>query len=147
LFAKTVRAESHGCMRVQNPDQFATILMKRVQGWSPSQVASAIQNSEDQQVALKQKIPVYVNYFTLRVNDDGSISTFHDLYGHDSRMAAALFGEAMPMAYDQPQGVEDYAVNADPFPPQSYPEPQRQRRRSGRPINTIADSISAFINN
>ena len=24
LFAKTIRAESHGCMRVQNPEQLAT---------------------------------------------------------------------------------------------------------------------------
>ena len=38
----------------------------------------------------KEKIPVYITYFTLRVNDDGSISTFGDIYGHDSRMAAAL---------------------------------------------------------
>ena len=26
----------------------------------------------------------------LKVNDDGSISTYEDIYGHDSRMAAAL---------------------------------------------------------
>lgn len=143
LFAKTIRAESHGCMRVQNPDQFAVTLLKHVQGWSASQVSSAIANGEDQHVALKQKIPVYINYFTLRVNADGSISTFRDLYGHDSRMAAALFGEPLPMAYEQPQMVEDYyAVNQPP--PRAY---QQQRRRSGRTINTIADSISAFINN
>ena len=141
LFAKTIRAESHGCMRVQNPDQLALTLLKQVQGWSAAQVASAIRNSEDQQVALKQKIPVYINYFTLRVNDDGSISTFRDLYGHDSRMASALFGE--PMAYEPPTGVEDFAVNANGVPPRAYP-----RRRRGRgPSSTIADSISAFINN
>ena len=43
-----------------------------------------------QHVALQQKIPVYITYFTLKVNDDGSISTFGDIYGHDARMAAAL---------------------------------------------------------
>jgi L,D-transpeptidase YcbB len=143
LFAQTIRAESHGCMRVQNPDQFAVTLLKHVQGWSASQVAAAIANGEDQHVPLKQKIPVYINYFTLWVNDDGSISTVADIYGHDARMAAALFGEPLPMAYEQPQMVEDYAVNQPP-PPRAY---QQQRRRNGRPINTIADSISAFINN
>jgi len=142
LFAKTVRAESHGCMRVQNPDQFAVTLLKHVQGWSAPQVSSAIANSEDEHVALKQKIPVYINYFTLWVNADGSISSFRDIYGHDSRMAAALFGEPLPMAYEPPQMVDDYAVNQPP--PRAY---QQQRRRGGRPINTIADSISAFINN
>ena len=90
LFAKTVRAESHGCMRVQNPDQLALTLLKEDQGWSAGRVASAIAGGPDQHIALKEKIPVYITYFTLRVNDDGSISTFGDIYGHDSRMAAAL---------------------------------------------------------
>jgi L,D-transpeptidase YcbB len=90
LFAKSVRAESHGCMRVQNPDQLALTLLKRDQGWSAGRVASSIQNGYDQQIPLRQKIPVYVTYFTLWVNNDGTISTFGDLYGHDARMAAAL---------------------------------------------------------
>ncbi|MGC2410229.1 MAG: L,D-transpeptidase family protein [Methyloceanibacter sp.] len=90
LFAKPVRAESHGCMRVQNPDQLAVTLLKHDQGWSAGRVASAIQNGYDQHVALNQTIPVYITYFTLWVNDDGSISTFGDVYGHDARMAAAL---------------------------------------------------------
>jgi L,D-transpeptidase YcbB len=90
LFARPVRAESHGCMRVQNPDQLALTLLKRDQGWSAARVASSIQNGYDQQVPLRQTIPVYVSYFTLWVNNDGTISTFGDLYGHDARMAAAL---------------------------------------------------------
>ena len=90
LFAKTVRAESHGCMRVQNPDQLALTLLKQDQGWSAGRIASAIQGGPDQHIALRQRIPVYITYFTLWVNNDGSISTFGDLYGHDSRMAAAL---------------------------------------------------------
>ncbi|MGB6441203.1 MAG: L,D-transpeptidase family protein [Methyloceanibacter sp.] len=90
LFAKTVRAESHGCMRVQNPDQLALTLLKEDQGWTAGRVAAAIQGGPDQHIALRQKIPVYVTYFTLWVNDDGSVSTFGDIYGHDARMAAAL---------------------------------------------------------
>ena len=90
LFAKQVRAESHGCMRVQHPDQLASIIMKHDQGWSGARTISALDNSYDQQVALRNKIPVYITYFTLKVNPDGSFSTFGDLYGHDPRMAAAL---------------------------------------------------------
>jgi murein L,D-transpeptidase YcbB/YkuD len=116
LFAKPVRAESHGCMRVENPDQLAAILLKEDQGWSSAKVASAIQGSYDQHIALQQKIPVYVQYFTLRVNEDGSISTFNDLYGHDARMAAALkLGGALP---PDPLFVED-----------SEPEPRQVSRR------------------
>ncbi len=90
LFAKPVRAESHGCMRVQNPDQLAAVLLKRDQGWTQGRIASAIANGYDQHVKLNQKIPVYITYFTARVNEDGSLETFGDLYGHDARMAAAL---------------------------------------------------------
>ena len=90
LFANPVRAESHGCMRVQNPDQLAAVLLKQDQNWSQGQTMSAIENGYDQHIALRQKIPVYISYFTLKVNDDGSVATYGDLYGHDARMAAAL---------------------------------------------------------
>jgi murein L,D-transpeptidase YcbB/YkuD len=90
LFAKQVRAESHGCMRIQNPGQLAAILLKIDQGWSRGRVDSALENGHDHSVVLRQKIPVYVTYFTTWVNEDGTVSTFRDLYGHDARMASAL---------------------------------------------------------
>ncbi len=89
LFAKPVRAESHGCMRVQNPDEFAAVLLKEDQNWSRARVMSAL-DGYDQHIALQQKIPVYITYFTAKVNEDGSLVTYGDLYGHDARMAAAL---------------------------------------------------------
>ena len=70
LFAKPVRAESHGCMRVQNPDQLAAVLLKQDQGWGAG--ANRLghpRTAYDQHVALQQKIPVYITYFTLWVND------------------------------------------------------------------------------
>jgi murein L,D-transpeptidase YcbB/YkuD len=90
LFANPVRAESHGCMRVQNPDQLAAVLLRRDQGWSQARTISAIETGYDQHVSLRQRIPVYVTYFTLKVNADGSLSSYGDLYGHDARIAAAL---------------------------------------------------------
>ena len=90
LFAQPDRAESHGCMRVQNPDQLALILLKHDQGWNEARVASAISDGYDSHVALRQRIPVHITYFTLKVNEDGSTSNYADIYGHDARMAAAL---------------------------------------------------------
>jgi murein L,D-transpeptidase YcbB/YkuD len=77
-------------MRVQNPDQLAAVLLRQDQGWSQARTMSAIETGYDQQIPLRQRIPVYITYFTLKVNDDGSVSTYGDLYGHDARMAAAL---------------------------------------------------------
>jgi murein L,D-transpeptidase YcbB/YkuD len=120
LFAQSVRAESHGCMRVQNPAQLAQLLLMRDQGWSMARVASAVDGSEDNHIALKEKIPVYITYFTLRVNDDGSISTFRDIYGHDARISAALSGK--DVFYDQPTQQDIEAVA-------SRPEPRGRRYR------------------
>jgi murein L,D-transpeptidase YcbB/YkuD len=89
-YGQPYRAVSHGCVRVQNPDQLALVILRHDQNWTQERVASAFRGSGDNHVALEQKIPVYISYFTLRVNDDGSISTFRDIYGHDARMMAAL---------------------------------------------------------
>ena len=77
-------------MRVHNPDLLAAIIMKHDRGWSQARTLSALETGYDQQVPLGQKIPVYITYFTLKVNPDGSLSSYGDLYGHDARMAAAL---------------------------------------------------------
>ncbi|HEX2380400.1 MAG TPA: L,D-transpeptidase family protein [Methyloceanibacter sp.] len=96
LFAQTVRAESHGCMRVQYPEKLAEIILNHDKGWSPARVESTFDAGGDNHVALDHKIPVYITYFTVKVNDDGSLSTFNDIYGHDSRMIAALNGKYVP---------------------------------------------------
>ena len=57
LFANPVRAESHGCMRVQNPGELAAIIMKQDQGWSQGRTFSAIETGYDQQVPLQAEDP------------------------------------------------------------------------------------------
>jgi hypothetical protein len=146
LFAKTVRAESHGCMRVQNPDQFAAVILGRDQHWSKGQVEQAFYNSQDRQVPLKEGIPVYINYFTLWANDDGTMSKFTDLYGHDARMAAALFNEPMPYDAGMPYEEASFPVSSEPAPPVRRAQANR-RQAAGRSHNSIADSLSNFLNN
>jgi murein L,D-transpeptidase YcbB/YkuD len=90
LFNKEVRAESHGCMRVQNPDEFATVLLKHDRSWSQANTEHQIRTANDSGIALKNRIPVYITYFTAWANPDGSLSTYRDIYGHDARMARAL---------------------------------------------------------
>ena len=98
LFSQTVRAYSHGCMRVQNPDQFAAVLLAHDQGWSNADVERAIANNQNQQVRLQTHIPVHVAYFTAWVQEDGSLATFGDWYGHDRRLELALTGQTALLA-------------------------------------------------
>jgi L,D-transpeptidase YcbB len=108
-YGQPYRAVSHGCVRVQNPDQLALVILRHDQNWTQERVASAFRGSGDNHVALEQKIPVYISYFTLRVNEDGSISTFRDIYGHDTRMVAALNGKKV--ALDAPTNDKRGAAN------------------------------------
>jgi hypothetical protein len=89
-------------VRVQNPEELAAVVLGYDQGWNAARVASAIDNGYDQHVALQHKIPVHITYFTLWVNDDGSMLSFADVYGHDARMATALFGDSV--GFDYPLG-------------------------------------------
>ena len=57
LFAKTVRAESHGCMRVQNPDQVATLLLGHDQGWTSARVDSAMNGVDDNHMRVAASHP------------------------------------------------------------------------------------------
>ncbi|HUW73604.1 MAG TPA: L,D-transpeptidase family protein [Methyloceanibacter sp.] len=134
LFANAVRANSHGCMRVQNPDQFATVLLGHDQDWTAARVNSAMHGSIDaNKVLLKQHIPVYLTYFTAQVDKDGSLKQFRDLYGHDRRMIAALNGRALPV------GLPGSEVASE-----SQRPPVRRGRRNAADFNAITRAIFDF---
>ncbi len=90
LFDKTIRTYSHGCIRVRNPRKLAELILRRDRGWSPGNVGAAIQSGKNQHVNLKRPIPINITYFTARVEKNGRITYFGDIYGHDARMSAAL---------------------------------------------------------
>ena len=89
LFAKENRYFSHGCMRVQYPEQLAQVILGR-QGWSGTRIANQIGSGKRRIVNLKQHIPVHVTYLTSWANKDGSVHFRDDVYGRDKILAKAL---------------------------------------------------------
>jgi murein L,D-transpeptidase YcbB/YkuD len=89
LFALSRRALSHGCVRVEDPRDFARFVLNGPE-WSPEAIDRAIATGQTQSVALPQKIPVYMLYWTAFVDPDGTIEFRDDLYGRDRRLAEAL---------------------------------------------------------
>ena len=92
LFAKEERAFSHGCMRVQNPDQYASTLLNIVlpnERYSPERIRSMYGRSE---IDLKfpTPIPVNITYQTAFVDDAGKLQFRKDIYGRDAAMIALL---------------------------------------------------------
>ncbi len=86
LFADSVRAYSHGCVRVQNPREFAQILL----GWNKDQVEKGLAIEDTHSVQLPQKVPVHLTYFTAWTDDTGKVQYYDDIYGRDGAMAKAF---------------------------------------------------------
>jgi len=97
LFANAVRAYSHGCVRVQNPMDFADALLKEEPDLN-AKVLESMFGPTERWVNLKTHVPVHIAYFTLRVDPDGTIRSFADIYGHNKKLIALLNGTGTPAA-------------------------------------------------
>ncbi|HLZ04016.1 MAG TPA: L,D-transpeptidase family protein [Bradyrhizobium sp.] len=92
LFAKDERAYSHGCMRVQYPDQYASVLLNITEPnehWTPEKIRS-MYSSNEVDLKFPTPIPVNITYQTAFVDDAGKLEFRKDLYGRDATMIAML---------------------------------------------------------
>ncbi|MBR1122672.1 L,D-transpeptidase family protein [Bradyrhizobium lablabi] len=92
LFAHEVRAYSHGCMRVQNPDVYAATLLNITMpnaSYTPEKIRAMYGRSE---IDLKfpTPIPVNITYQTAFVDDAGKLQFRKDIYGRDAAMIALM---------------------------------------------------------
>jgi L,D-transpeptidase YcbB len=86
LFGETTRAFSHGCVRVQNPREFASVLL----GWDAADIDAATDSGESTSQTLKTKIPVHITYFTAWPNETGIVQFYADVYSRDANMLKAF---------------------------------------------------------
>jgi murein L,D-transpeptidase YcbB/YkuD len=92
LFAKEERAFSHGCMRVQNPDQYAATLLGIEfphEHYTPEKIRSMYGRNEID-IKFPTPIPVHITYQTAFVDDAGKLQIRKDVYGRDATMLALL---------------------------------------------------------
>jgi murein L,D-transpeptidase YcbB/YkuD len=90
------RMYSHGCMRVQDPGRLAELLLSEDKGWPAEQVRGMLAAGYNNEVELTKPFPVHVTYFTAVAGEGGQVNYYRDIYGYDSRMAAALGGKPLP---------------------------------------------------
>ncbi|HHY49679.1 MAG TPA: L,D-transpeptidase family protein, partial [Alphaproteobacteria bacterium] len=89
LFQRSFRAYSHGCIRVQNPMEFADALLVN----EPTITRASLESEfgpKERWNNLSRHIPVHLTYFTLRVDEDGTIRSFGDVYGANKRLITLL---------------------------------------------------------
>ncbi len=92
LFNKEERPFSHGCMRVQNPDQYAATLLGITapnEHYTPEKIRSMYGHSEID-IKFPTPIPVNITYQTAFVDDAGKLQIRKDVYGRDAAMLALL---------------------------------------------------------
>ncbi|KGJ05183.1 peptidoglycan-binding protein [Paracoccus halophilus] len=98
LFNQTVRAYSHGCIRIGRPFDLAYELL-RPQADNPQALFSrALKSGRETYLNLRPQVPVHLVYFTAFPDETGAIRRFRDIYGRDAKIAAALRKAALDSA-------------------------------------------------
>jgi L,D-transpeptidase YcbB len=109
LFAETQRSFSHGCVRVENPREFAQVLLN----WEAEKVASKVEAGQTSSVKITNPVKVHLTYFTAWPDDSGKIQYFSDIYERDQALIQAFRTTAQRFARKQvPQLVQN--ANSQP---------------------------------
>ncbi len=88
IFGQNFRAESSGCVRVQNVHQLVAWLLED-NGWNVSQVLRMKQTGERLNIRLKKRVPLFWTYVTAWGTPDGTVQFRRDLYHRDGVEAVA----------------------------------------------------------
>ncbi len=91
LFSRSRRDFSHGCIRVEKPEELAAWALQGKPEWTLEKVRAAMQEGKDNvQINLPKPIPVLILYGTAVTDDSGAVHFYDDIYGHDADLKKTL---------------------------------------------------------
>jgi murein L,D-transpeptidase YcbB/YkuD len=90
LFAKEVRAYSHGCIRLNDPFDFAYALLAPQSADPQGEFGSRLKTGVESVIMLTAPVPVHLVYFTAYPTAKGEMTYRRDVYGRDARIFQAL---------------------------------------------------------
>ncbi|NNU80549.1 L,D-transpeptidase family protein [Halovulum dunhuangense] len=90
LFARDVRAYSHGCVRVQKPFELAQVLLAPQVDDPEAAFQRYLAGGRERRVDLEQPVPIYLTYQSAWVDEAGVPQYRGDVYGRDARVFDAL---------------------------------------------------------
>ena len=82
LFAESSRAFSHGCVRLEQPDELAELLLV-ADGRNYPEIQEYKLGDSTRKVNLNNPLPVHLTYQTAWVSDEGVLNFRDDIYKHD----------------------------------------------------------------
>ncbi len=90
LFESGRRTFSHGCIRIENPRELASLLLEQQDGWTSAKIDEVIEAGKTENVQLEHPLPVLIVYWTVSVGAEGEIRYMDDIYNLDAPVLAAL---------------------------------------------------------
>ena len=90
LFARESRAYSSGCVRLNDPFDFAYTLLARQEEDPKRAFHSVLDSGRQERVFLKDPVPVHLDYRTAFTDARGRLNFRADIYGRDAAIWAAL---------------------------------------------------------
>ena len=114
LFARPVRAFSHGCVRVDKAVEVGMTMAILSKSLTQDQALAVYKSHKNTRVPMAQSVPAYITYFTVGVDVNGQLTRFNDLYDRDSQVLASL---AAPRALhtNQRSSDQEVIVASDPL--------------------------------
>ena len=100
LFAKTERAFSSGCIRLESPMELAEYLLKDDPQWPRQKIVASSQRGTEQVIQLPTSIPVHLLYWSAWTNEHGVVHFRKDIYDRDKVLDKALM-ELYPVSKDE----------------------------------------------
>ena len=91
LFSQDKRAFSHGCIRLSEPQKMAEWLLRNYPEWPKEKIVSAMNQTSEKSVMLKESIPVFIIYYTAWVDEKGLVNFRDDVYQHDKDLIGKMF--------------------------------------------------------
>jgi murein L,D-transpeptidase YcbB/YkuD len=102
LFDRTVRTYSSGCIRLQQPFEFAYELLSRQSAEPERLFHSVLDTGRETRIDLETPVPVHLIYRTAVTTPKGGLEFRRDIYGRDARVWDAL--AAAGVALGLPEG-------------------------------------------
>ncbi|MDX2506363.1 MAG: L,D-transpeptidase family protein [Gammaproteobacteria bacterium] len=100
-FNRAERAFSSGCIRVEKPFELVELLLKDKAKWNQTRFKEILDSEKLQNVSLPQTVPVLLLYFTTRMDANGQVIFYNDLYKRDENVIQGLEQPFRLVAPDQ----------------------------------------------
>ncbi len=95
LFGREVRAFSHGCIRLNDPFDFAYALLAKQESNPQDFFQRRLNTGSESRVTLDEPVPVHLVYRTAFTNVTGQVQFRRDIYGRDAQIWNALAREGV----------------------------------------------------